>query len=44
MLVLVKVYSHKMLFSMKHLYLLMAKTTPDVNNYLQFLHGTKELS
>ena len=31
------------LFSMKYLYRLMAKITPDVNNSLKFLHGVKEL-
>ena len=32
-----------LLFSMKHSYLLTAKTTQDVNNSLWFLHGLKEL-
>ena len=31
------------LFSMKNSYLFMAKSTPDINNSLWFLHGTKEL-
>ena len=31
------------LFSMKHSYLLTAKTTQDVNNSFWLLHGMKEL-
>ena len=31
------------LFSIKHSHFLTAKTTQDVNNFIRFLHGMKEL-